>query len=112
LHSGILIEDAKIYTLASHVPPRSLPEKSRVRRRLSALPPFGTTRYNSPSTTTNESPMATNPPTGDGHRNGAVRKRSQVKSPLSGEETKRDRTTGEFMAQKKAGKFKGVRQEK
>jgi hypothetical protein len=56
--------------------------------------------------------MATNPPTGDGHRNGAVRKRSQVKSPLSGEETKRDRTTGEFMAQKKAGKFKGVRQEK
>ena len=56
--------------------------------------------------------MATNPPTGDGHRNGAVRKRSQVTSALSGKETKRDRTTGEFIAQKKEGKFKGVRQEK
>ena len=57
--------------------------------------------------------MATNLPTGDGHRNGEVRKRSQVRSTLTGNETKRDRTTGEFMAQKKdSGKFKGVRQEK
>ena len=57
--------------------------------------------------------MATNPPTGDGHRNGEVRKRSQVRSTLTGNETKRDRTSGEFMAQKRdGGKFKGVRQEK
>jgi hypothetical protein len=57
--------------------------------------------------------MATNPPSGDGHRNGEVSKRSQQRSPLTGKETKRDRTTGEFMAQKKdGGKFKGVRQEK
>jgi hypothetical protein len=56
--------------------------------------------------------MATNPPTGDGHRKGAVRKRSQVLSPLTGRETKRDDTTGEFMAQKKTGKFKGVRRER
>ena len=55
--------------------------------------------------------MATNPPTGDGHRKGAVRKRSQVLSPLTGE-TKRDDTTGEFMAQKKTGKFKSVRRER
>jgi hypothetical protein len=56
--------------------------------------------------------MATNPPPGDNHRNGMVRKRSQVRTPLTGNETKRDRTTGEFMAQKKdGGKFKGVRRE-
>ena len=56
--------------------------------------------------------MATNPPAGDGHRNGAVRKRSQLRSPLTGKETKRDRTSGEFIAQKKdGGKFKGVRRE-
>jgi len=42
-----------------------------------------------------------------------VRKRSQVRTPLTGKETKRDRTTGQFMDQKAdMGKFKGVRQEK
>ena len=57
--------------------------------------------------------MATNAPAGDGHRNGAVKKRSQVKSGLTGLQTKRDRKSGEFMAQKKdGGKFKGVRKEK
>jgi hypothetical protein len=57
--------------------------------------------------------MATNPPGEDGHRNGAVRKRSRVKSPLTGEETKRDTSSGEFIAQKKSGgKFKGVRRAK
>lgn len=55
--------------------------------------------------------MATNPPSGDGHRNGAVKNRSQVKSPLNNKETKRDDTSGKFMAQKKTGKFKGVRRE-
>jgi hypothetical protein len=42
-----------------------------------------------------------------------VRKRSQVRTPLTGKETKRDRTTGQFMDQKSDfGKFKGVRKEK
>jgi hypothetical protein len=53
--------------------------------------------------------MATNPPAGDGHRIGAVKRRSQVVSPLTGREAKRNDSTGKFMAQKKAGKFKGVR---
>jgi hypothetical protein len=56
--------------------------------------------------------MPTNPPTGDGHRSGAVKKRSQVPSLLTGRETKRDDTTGEFLAQKKTGQFKGVRSER
>ena len=56
--------------------------------------------------------MAKNAPVGDGQRKGMVRKRSQVRSGLTGLETKRDRATGEFMAQKKdGGKFKGVRRE-
>ena len=57
--------------------------------------------------------MATNKPAGDGHRNGAVRKRSQLKDGLFGKQTKRDLTTGQFMDQKKdGGKFKGVRKER
>ena len=58
--------------------------------------------------------MATNKPAGDGHRIGAVRKRSQLKTKIEGEEhwTKRSKNSGEFMAQKKDGtKFKGVRKE-
>ena len=48
-----------------------------------------------------------------GHRNGAVRKRSQSEVEIDGEKhfTKRDKTTGEFMAQKDDEKFKGVRKE-
>ena len=59
--------------------------------------------------------MATNAPIGDGHRKGAVRKRTQLKTKIMGEEhsTKRSKETGEFLAQKKDdGKFKGVRKEK
>ena len=57
--------------------------------------------------------MATNPPASDGQRMGEVRKRSQVRSPLSGKATKRNTSTGEFMAQKKDGRrFKGVKREK
>lgn len=57
--------------------------------------------------------MATNRPAGDGHRNGAVRKRSQVENPQSGRFTKRDAETGQFMDQKADEKpFKGVRKEK
>jgi hypothetical protein len=56
--------------------------------------------------------MATNPPTGDGHRNGEVRKRSQFKEP-NGNWVKRDTNTGEFMSQKPGPKpYKGVRKEK
>ena len=57
--------------------------------------------------------MATNPPTGDGHRKGAVRKRSQVQVEVMGKKrfVKRDDSTGEFMAQKDGEKFKGVRRE-
>ncbi len=57
--------------------------------------------------------MATNPPKGDGHRNGAVRDRSQVQNPATGVWTKRDTETGRFMDGKKDGEpFKGVRKEK
>lgn len=57
--------------------------------------------------------MATNPPTGDGHRKGAVRRRSQTKTP-SGHYVKRDAETGRFMDVKTFDKkpFKGVRKEK
>ena len=58
--------------------------------------------------------MATNAPTGDGHRKGAVRKRTQLKTKVMGEAhwTKRSRATGRVMDQKKQGKFKGVRRER
>jgi hypothetical protein len=61
--------------------------------------------------------MATNRPTGDNARKGAVRKRTQLRTKLKGESTwtKRDKGTGRFMDQKKAPakkKFKGVRREK
>lgn len=41
--------------------------------------------------------MATNPPSGDGHRNGAVRNRSQVYNPKTEQWVKRDKDTGRFM---------------
>ena len=57
--------------------------------------------------------MATNPPTSDGHRNGAVRDRSQVFNPVTEQWVKRDGETGRFMDVKKDGEpFKGVRKEK
>ena len=57
--------------------------------------------------------MATNPPSGDGHRNGAVKGRSQTQTP-SGHWVKRDADTGRFMDVKTSDKthFKGVRKEK
>jgi len=57
--------------------------------------------------------MATNPPKGDGHRNGAVKGRSQTQTP-SGNYVKRDTETGRFMDVKTTDKtpFKGVRKEK
>jgi hypothetical protein len=61
--------------------------------------------------------MATNKPVGDSARKGAVRKRTQLRSKVMGEKTwtKRDKSTGKFIDQKKAPaktKFKGVRREK
>lgn len=57
--------------------------------------------------------MAKNPPTGDGHRKGAVKSRSQTKTP-SGHYAKRAADTGKFMDVKTSSKtpFKGVRKEK
>jgi len=61
--------------------------------------------------------MAANKPKGDNARKGAVKKRSQLATKTMGKKTwtKRDKTTGEFMDQKKASakkKYKGVRREK
>ena len=55
--------------------------------------------------------------TGDDHRNGAVKDRSQVENPKTGIYTKRDTKTGKFIDGKSDGKsdgtpFKGVRKEK
>ncbi|MBV9548121.1 MAG: hypothetical protein JO256_00430 [Alphaproteobacteria bacterium] len=59
--------------------------------------------------------MASNEPAGDGHRIGAVKKRSQLKTPVMGKTrfTKRSKATGQFMDQTAgAKKFKGVRMER
>ena len=54
--------------------------------------------------------MATN--TGKGHREGSVTNRTQVKTPMTDNFTKRNDETGRFMAQKEGGKpFKGVAKE-
>jgi hypothetical protein len=55
--------------------------------------------------------------TGDNARKGAVRKRTQIRTKTMGESTwtKRDKSTGKFVDQKKAlakKKFKDVRREK
>jgi hypothetical protein len=57
--------------------------------------------------------MAKNAPYGDGKRIGAVKSRSQTKTP-SGNYVKRDADTGRFMDVKTSSKtpFKGVRKEK
>lgn len=58
--------------------------------------------------------MATNPPSGDGHRNGAVKGRSQTYNPKTDSWVKRDTDTGKFMDVKTSDNtpFKGVRKEK
>jgi hypothetical protein len=57
--------------------------------------------------------MATNPPSGDHQRKGAVKDRSQVHNPKTDLWVKRDSDTGRFMDVKQDGsKFKGVRKEK
>jgi hypothetical protein len=60
-----------------------------------------------------EKHMATNPPKGDHHRQGAVRDRSQTHNPKTDQWVKRDKDSGRFMDVKQDGKpFKGVRKEK
>lgn len=57
--------------------------------------------------------MATNGKTNDGHREGAIRQRSQTFNTKTEQWVKRDTETGRFMDQKADGKpFKGVRKEK
>ncbi len=57
--------------------------------------------------------MAKNGKTGDGHREGAVRQRSQTFNPKTERWTKRDSETGRFMDQKSdENPFKGVKKEK
>lgn len=57
--------------------------------------------------------MARNGKIGDGHRNGAVRERSQTYNPATDQWVKRDSITGRFMDVKQDGTpFKGVRKEK
>lgn len=57
--------------------------------------------------------MAKNGTPGDGHRNGAVKSRTQTLNPKTGIWTKRDSDTGKFMDGKKDGTpFKGVTKEK
>ena len=62
---------------------------------------------------TGDRAMATNPPKGDGHRNGAVKDRTQTYNPSNDRWVKRDSDTGRFMDQKADNKpFKGVTKEK
>lgn len=57
--------------------------------------------------------MASNKPTGDDSPKGAVKKRTQLKNPITGTMQKRDKKTGQFMEVKTtSGKFKGVTKEK
>ena len=57
--------------------------------------------------------MATNPPSRDRHRNGAVRKRSQVFNPKTRQWVKRDKDTGRFIDVKQDGTpFTGVTKDK
>jgi len=57
--------------------------------------------------------MAKNGKVGDGHRDGAVKERTQTFNPKTETWTKRDSNTGKFMDGKSDGKpFKGVTKEK
>jgi hypothetical protein len=57
--------------------------------------------------------MATNPPSGDGHRDGMVRQRSQTYNSKTQQYVKRDTITGRFIDVKQDGTpLKGVRKEK
>ena len=54
--------------------------------------------------------MAKNGKPGDEHRNGAVKDKSQVYNPVTGNYVKRDSSSGKFIDVKLEGKaFKGIR---
>jgi hypothetical protein len=73
----------------------------------------GTNQFSHAFLLEQEAFMAVNKPTGDNARKGAVKKRTQLKNPLTETSTKRNKKGGQFMAVKKsAKKFKGVRREK
>lgn len=57
--------------------------------------------------------MAKNGKTGDGHRDGAVKNRTQTYNPQNDTWVKRNPENGQFMDQKADNKpFKGIRKEK
>ena len=57
--------------------------------------------------------LAKNAPTGDGHRKGMVKRRSQTFNPVTKKWVKRNTETGQFMDVNQDGThFKGVRREK
>lgn len=57
--------------------------------------------------------MAKNGKSGDGHRNGAIKERTQFENPKTRLFTKRDSITGKIIDVKTTGdKFKGVTKEK
>jgi hypothetical protein len=76
--------------------------------------PQGRSLNRSDNNTGEEHVMATNKPVGDSARKGAVKKRSQLATKTMGKKTftKRKKEGGQFMAQKKKAKFKGVRKER
>jgi hypothetical protein len=89
---------------------------ARDRLGLAGHPAFGSRSFVKPNPRHNgeEHVMATNKPIGDNTRKGAVKKRSQLATKTMGKKTftKRNKEGGQFMAQKKKTKFKGVRKER
>jgi hypothetical protein len=87
---------------------QSLPCQEHALRRMVSEP-----KVPRPLSENAEASMAVNKPTGDNARKGAVKKRTQLKNPLTQTSTKRNKKGGQFMAVKKsAKKFKGVRRER
>jgi hypothetical protein len=90
----------------------SLRTKTPTCQRLSILPGVDSTRYPRPFHIERNHSVATNKNKHDGHREGAVKERSQFTTP-SGHPAKRDTTTGQIMNVKSDKQpFKGVRREK
>jgi hypothetical protein len=91
-------------------PSISLENKTPKRFRSSSAGTKNLSRALSPK---QEATVAVNKPKGDNARKGAVKKRTQLKNPLTKTSTKRNKAGGQFLAVKKsAKKFKGVRNEK
>jgi hypothetical protein len=79
--------------------------------RLTHVPRWNRVAYINVRHSERETAMAVNKPTGDNARKGAVKKRTQLKNPLTKTSAKRNKKGGEFMAVKKsAKKFKGAQE--